>query len=153
MNRTGPAGRFSNAAYSNLDPHGTYKANDQTTALPKTLHCVFCNEDKQLDAFTKSQIAKVTYNPWAPPSYNKKQKTVCCKKCTAKQTQKLTCASCTRTKPLESFAKNQRRNAHMARCLKCMKKREEEDVHDSEPDDDSESEGSENETWDDWLHA
>lgn len=51
---------------------------------------------------------------------------------------------------LSGLEQNQRRNAERARCLKCMKKREEEDVHDSEPDDSSDDDYG-NETWYDYT--
>jgi len=55
---------------------------------------------------------------------------------------------CTKTKPLEGFAKAQRRNAEKARCLACMKKYHEEDIYDSEEDSDDYGDG---ETWNDVL--
>lgn len=42
---------------------------------------------------------------YAPPGWNKKPKQIICKQCTAKQTVTLTCMTCTKTKPLEQFAK------------------------------------------------
>lgn len=42
---------------------------------------------------------------YAPPGYNKKSKNITCKQCTAKQTASLQCMTCTKTKPLEQFAK------------------------------------------------
>lgn len=43
---------------------------------------------------------------WAPPNYNKKkQQQICCKQCTPGQSTSLTCMICTKTKPLEGFAK------------------------------------------------
>lgn len=69
---------------------------------------------------------------------------------------------CSKTQPLDKFAKvillkkkkisapsdviftctkkSQRRNAEKARCIKCIKKREEEDVWASDPDSDSDDE-------------
>ncbi|KAG0178299.1 hypothetical protein DFQ28_008101 [Apophysomyces sp. BC1034] len=105
--------------------------------------------DKQLDAFSKTQIQKATVNPYAPPGYNKQKKHISCKQCTASQTSSLTCMTCTRTKPLEDFAKSQRRNAEKARCLNCMKKREEEHISDSE--DVSDDSDCYNETWHDIM--
>ncbi|KAI8140733.1 hypothetical protein BJV82DRAFT_622298 [Fennellomyces sp. T-0311] len=149
MSRQGPAGKFRvTPAYQ--EGYGAYMANDQTPTVKK-LRCVFCNEEKQLDAFSKTQIAKATYNPYAPPGWNKKPKNITCKKCTAKQINSLQCMTCTETKPLEQFAKNQRRHSEKARCLKCMKKREEEDMNDSDPDYSSDDDDDPYETWDDIM--
>ncbi|KAI8890015.1 hypothetical protein K501DRAFT_237674 [Backusella circina FSU 941] len=122
-----------NGGYSNYAPpgHSSAGSNNQAETL-KTLKCVFCNEDKPLDAFSATQIQKATFNPYCPPSYNKKKKTVSCKKCTSTQNTSLTCMICSKTKPLEHFAKSQRKNAEKARCILCIKKREEEDVWDSD---------------------
>ncbi|KAI7908059.1 Stc1 domain-containing protein [Cokeromyces recurvatus] len=134
MSHQGPAGRFNNFVQNMNKPSGP---NAQIQQL-KTLRCVFCNMDKPLDAFSSTQIQKATYNPYAPPSYNNKKKTIRCKKCTPTQTTHLTCMVCSKTQPLDKFAKSQRKNAEKARCLKCIKKREEEDVWASDPDTDSE---------------
>ncbi|CDH56129.1 hypothetical protein RO3G_16263 [Lichtheimia corymbifera JMRC:FSU:9682] len=144
----GPAGKFHIEASWN-EAHGTYRANDQMP-LPKTLKCIFCDQEKQLDAFSKTQLAKATFNPYAPAGYNNKKKTITCKQCTAKQTVTLTCMTCTKTKPLEQFARNQRRHNEKARCLKCMKKREEEDMNDSDPDYSSDDDEL-RETWHDFT--
>ena len=119
------------------------------------------------------------YLAYAPPGYNnKKPKNITCKQCTAKQTASLQCMTCTKTKPLEQFAKvkkfthrsyvkrnkkklimyvyisqNQRKHAEKARCLKCMKKREDEDMNDSDPDysSDEDSDDPNYETWHDIM--
>ncbi|CAO3685834.1 unnamed protein product [Rhizopus stolonifer] len=122
-----------------MNYHSTANANRQYGPL-KSLKCVFCNVDKPLDAFSQTQIAKATHNPFAPAGYNKKPKTISCKNCTSSQNTHLTCMICAKTQPLEKFAKSQRRNAEKARCIKCIKKREEEDVWASEPDTDSDDE-------------
>ncbi|KAI8977421.1 Stc1 domain-containing protein [Mycotypha africana] len=101
----------------------------------QTLKCVFCQQEKPLDAFSKSQLNKVLPNefaPWVDPS----KKNISCKKCTAGSNTSLKCMLCGITKPLDQFAKNQRREAEKARCLKCMKKRAEEDPWATEPDSD-----------------
>ncbi|KAL1928646.1 hypothetical protein VTP01DRAFT_2432 [Rhizomucor pusillus] len=149
--RQGPAGQFRvESPFGNsYGSYGAYGANNQS-AEPKTARCVFCDKEKPADAFSKSQWSKVTWNPYAPPGYNRKPKAITCKQCTAKQSDMLQCMICTLKKPKEQFAKNQRRNAERARCLKCMKKREEEDVHDSEPDDSSDDDYG-NETWYDYT--
>ncbi|CAO3611763.1 unnamed protein product [Mucor hiemalis] len=122
-------------SFSNYGNTGANSVQD----IPKTLRCVFCKTDKPLDAFSQTQIAKATYNSYAPPSYNNKAKTISCKKCSPTQQTHLTCMICNKTQPLDKFAKNQRRNAEKARCLKCNKKRDEEDVWASDPDTDSEN--------------
>ncbi|KAG2194237.1 hypothetical protein INT47_005705 [Mucor saturninus] len=114
--------------------------SNASSNLPETLRCVFCKTDKPIDAFSATQIQKATHNPYAPPSYNNKAKTICCKKCSPTQQTHLTCMICSKTQPLDKFAKSQRRNAEKARCIKCIKKREEEDVWASDPDSDSEDE-------------
>ena len=50
--------------------------------------------------FTDTQLSA-----YAPAGYNNKKKTITCKQCTAKQTVNLTCMTCTKTKPLEHFAR------------------------------------------------
>ncbi|KAI8987021.1 Stc1 domain-containing protein [Pilobolus umbonatus] len=129
MSRQGPAGQFSkNVSQTTF--------NGNKNGQLRSLHCVFCDADKPLEEFSATQIQKATYNPFAPPGYNAKKKTISCKKCTASQNTSLTCMICSKTKPLEQFAKSQRRNAEKARCMKCIKKREEEDVWASDPDTD-----------------
>ncbi|GAA5799543.1 hypothetical protein HPULCUR_004959 [Helicostylum pulchrum] len=103
-----------------------------------TLRCVFCKTEKPLESFSATQIQKATFNPYAPVSYNSKPKTICCKKCSPTQQTHLTCSICSKTQPLDKFAKSQRRNAEKARCIKCNKKREEEDVWASDPETESE---------------
>ncbi|KAI9027138.1 hypothetical protein CLU79DRAFT_788620 [Phycomyces nitens] len=161
MSRQGPAGKF-RIQPGFQDGYGTQGANDQSPKL-KSLRCVFCSIDKPLDAFSQTQIQKATFNrklyhesnlliicaflliillpAYAPPSYSKGQKAkqISCKQCTASVNCTLTCMTCSKTKPLESFAKVQRKHAEKARCLKCMKKREEEDLDDSEYDSDDDS--------------
>ncbi|KAI9493668.1 Stc1 domain-containing protein [Zychaea mexicana] len=149
MSRQGAAGKF-RIQPAVQDGYGAFRANDQAPAI-KTLRCVFCDQEKQLDAFSKTQVAKATHNPYAPPGWNKKQKTVTCKQCTAKQSATLQCMTCTLKKPLEQFAKNQRKHAERARCLKCMAKREEEDMNDSDPDYSSDEDGPSHETWHDIM--
>ncbi|GAN10650.1 hypothetical protein MAM1_0381c10194 [Mucor ambiguus] len=137
MSLQDPAGRYNNVA-SGYNKNGSANgANSQAKQL-KTLRCVFCDMDKPLDAFSATQIQKATYNPYAPPSFNAKKKTISCKKCTPAQTTHLTCMICSKTMPLDKFAKSQRKNAEKARCIKCIKKREQEDVWASDPDTDSE---------------
>ncbi|KAI7856113.1 hypothetical protein BDC45DRAFT_72958 [Circinella umbellata] len=138
MSRQGPAGKFRIQPIQN-EGYGALGSNDQTPTL-KTLKCVFCDQ--------------ATFNPYAPPGYNnKKPKNITCKQCTAKQTASLQCMTCTKTKPLEQFAKNQRKHAEKARCLKCMKKREDEDMNDSDPDysSDEDSDDPNYETWHDIM--
>ncbi|CAO3668245.1 unnamed protein product [Umbelopsis vinacea] len=127
--------------------HGAARSNYQD-ATPVTYDCIFCKRALPSEAFSKTQLSKVTFNPWAPPNYNKKkQQQICCKQCTPGQSTSLTCMICTKTKPLEGFAKAQRRNAEKARCLKCMQKYHDEDIYDSE--EDSEDYDDHIETWND----
>ncbi|CEG73454.1 hypothetical protein RMATCC62417_08833 [Rhizopus microsporus] len=119
-------------------PHSATNANNNQRL--QKLKCVFCNTDKPLDAFSQTQISKATFNPYAPPSYNKKPKQVTCKTCTSRQNTHLTCMMCNKRQPLDKFAKSQRRNAEKARCRKCIEKREKEDVWASDPDTDSDDE-------------
>ncbi|KAI8386989.1 hypothetical protein BD560DRAFT_383444 [Blakeslea trispora] len=139
MSRPGPAGKYNNFA-NGLHGYSANKSNTHQHEQIKTLRCVFCDTDKPLDAFSQTQIAKATFNPYAPPSFNNKKKTISCKKCTASQTTHLTCMLCSKTRPLSEFAKSQRRNQEKARCMQCIKKREEEDVWASEPDTESDDE-------------
>ncbi|CAG8454107.1 9765_t:CDS:2 [Paraglomus brasilianum] len=119
---------------------------------PKLVFCHGCKKDKPQHTFSKTQLAKHMSNfsnQYAPKGRTTKIHHTMCKQCTPQQNLKLTCMLCTRTKPLEDFAKAQRKNAEKAKCLSCMKKREKQDLTDSEPDDDSE--GEYNDTWDDIL--
>ncbi|CAO3611446.1 unnamed protein product [Cunninghamella blakesleeana] len=140
---------MSRPATNFMNYNASYNSNSQTVTV-KTLQCIFCKMDKPLDAFSKTQVAKATFNPHAPPSFNNKPKYVSCKKCTTGQKTTMSCMACGKTMALEHFAKSQRKHADRARCLKCMKKREEEDVWASESDsDDSDSNGKGK--WDDFL--
>ncbi|KAM3578322.1 hypothetical protein VKS41_009264 [Umbelopsis sp. WA50703] len=124
--------------------HGAARSNQQDRG-PQTYDCMFCKRNLPADAFSKTQLSKATYNPWAPHGYNKKkQQQICCKQCSPGQSSTLTCMVCTKTKPLEGFAKAQRRNAEKARCLICMQKYHDEDIYDSEEDSDDYGDG---ETW------
>ncbi|OBZ90262.1 hypothetical protein A0J61_01679 [Choanephora cucurbitarum] len=139
MSRPGPAGKYNNFSHG-FQGYSASNSNALHGEQPKTLRCVFCDTDKPLESFSQTQIAKATFNPYAPPSFNNKKKTISCKKCTASQTTHLTCMLCSKTKPLDKFAKSQRRNQEKARCMQCIKKREEEDVWASEPDTESDDE-------------
>ncbi|CAO3594803.1 unnamed protein product [Absidia cylindrospora] len=61
--------------------HSTFQANTQNVTVT-ALKCTFCEVEKPLDAFSKTQVMKVTYNSYAPPSYNNQKKHVSCKACT-----------------------------------------------------------------------
>jgi hypothetical protein len=43
-----------------------------------------------------------------------------CKTCTPQQTTELRCCICETTKGLQDFAKNQRKNPDVARCIECV---------------------------------
>ncbi|KAI9497947.1 Stc1 domain-containing protein [Zychaea mexicana] len=115
----------------------------------KTLQCVFCKEEKPLEEFSEMQVAKATFDLHAPALTNVDVKLISCLKCTAPPRETLTCCKCSKTKPLDQFARVQRRNAERPRCLKCMKKHRDEDVNDSDPDYSSDG-SSLSETWDDY---
>ncbi|CAI2185388.1 1024_t:CDS:2 [Funneliformis geosporum] len=132
--------------------HSAAGANKQGNK-PVELFCYGCEKMKPQYAFSKTQIAKTNSNisnPYAPGGRTKKQHHTICKQCTPQQNETLTCMLCTRTMPLEKFAKAQRKNAEKARCSECMIKREEEDIDDSEPEDDD-FDGPRYDTWDDIL--
>ncbi|KAI8074689.1 hypothetical protein BC940DRAFT_288845 [Gongronella butleri] len=133
----------------NTQPFGAHSAsNANSNNMVTHLTCSFCSEEKLLSAFSKTQVMKATYNPYAPPGWNNKKKVISCKACTAGQNTKMKCMTCEKVQPLENYAKSQRKHADKARCLKCMKKREEEDVWNSASDsDDSDPEGK----WADFL--
>ncbi|KAI9258099.1 Stc1 domain-containing protein [Phascolomyces articulosus] len=116
----------------------------------KLLKCVFCKEEKQVKEFSEMQIAKATYNLYAPSVVTEyRLKYISCLKCTDTQRKTLTCWKCTKMKSLDQFSRMQRRNNERARCLQCMKKRNDEDVNDSEPEYSSEDDSLDN--WDDYL--
>ncbi|KAJ2961885.1 hypothetical protein NQZ79_g2842 [Umbelopsis isabellina] len=119
-----------NSNYRSEASHGSAKANQQSRE-PPTYDCMFCKRKLPAEAFSKTQLSKATYNPWAPPGYNKKKQQICCKQCSPGQSSTLTCMA-------------QRRNAEKARCLICMQKYHDEDIYDSEEDSDDYGEG---ETW------
>uniref|UniRef100_A0A1D1ZK52 Meiotic chromosome segregation protein P8B7.28c n=1 Tax=Anthurium amnicola TaxID=1678845 RepID=A0A1D1ZK52_9ARAE len=132
--------------------HSAKGANSQEPKPPEKIKCYGCNKEKAAHSFSKTQIAKYmsnVYNQYAPHGRTTKKHHIMCKQCTPQQNNSLTCMVCTRTKSLEHFSKAQRKNAEKARCLECMKKREDDDIDDSEPDPDSD--GSFNDTWDDIL--
>ncbi|GAN10606.1 hypothetical protein MAM1_0375d10150 [Mucor ambiguus] len=104
-----PAGAFNDIVKS-IHSNKSAGANAKTN-ISKTLRCVFCEE--------------ATY---APPSINAKKKVISCKSCTATSTTQLTCMICSKKLPLNKFANNQRKNHERARCKKCIKKYQDEDV-------------------------
>ncbi|CAG8440211.1 3054_t:CDS:2 [Diversispora eburnea] len=120
---------------------------------PKNLYCYGCEKEKPIHSFSKTQITKAVsniHNPYAPSGRTTKRHHTLCKQCTPQQNNNLTCMICTKTMLLEKFAKAQRKNAEKARCLDCMKKRNEEDPSDSE-DGYSDDSYEKRETWDDIL--
>ncbi|ORX57471.1 hypothetical protein DM01DRAFT_1406036 [Hesseltinella vesiculosa] len=119
-------------SYTTYGAHGP----KNLTARIESLKCTFCNEEKTLDHYSKTQVTKALPNPYAPPNWNNKKKVISCKACTIGQTTKMKCMTCDKQKPLSSFAKTQRKHADRARCLSCMKKREDEDVWASDSDSD-----------------
>jgi hypothetical protein len=127
--------------------HSASKANSQSSASNvKMLYCIFCKKEKPLNAFSKTQITKSVshiQNPYAPRGFTTKKHKPCCKQCTPNQQTQLTCMICTKSFPLDKFAKSQRRNAEKARCIECMKKREKEDPNFTPSDSDYESDSDE----------
>ncbi|CAG8443734.1 11255_t:CDS:2 [Ambispora leptoticha] len=100
--------------------------NSQGPSDPKSLFCYGCNKEKPIHSFSKTQQTKAKsniHNPYVPGGKTRKKHHTMCKQCTPQQNNSLTCMLCTRTKPLEDFAKAQRKNAEKARCSKCMEKR------------------------------
>ncbi|CAO3636027.1 unnamed protein product [Mucor fragilis] len=125
------SGKRSAGAYNNItksiQSNASAGANSQVD-IPKTLRCVFCENDKPLEAFSATMISKATYNPFAPPSFNAKKKVISCRGCTAASTTDLICMICSQKKPLNMFANKQRKSHDRARCKKCIQKRQYEDV-------------------------
>ncbi|KAI7852989.1 hypothetical protein BDC45DRAFT_512012 [Circinella umbellata] len=111
----------------------------------KFLTCVFCKMEKSVKEFSEMQVAKATYNLYAPSLSSSNSKYISCLNCTDIQQKTLKCFKCLRTKQLNGFSKYQKKQGDKARCHECMKKRNEEDVNDSEPS------YSSDEEWDDYL--
>ncbi|KAG9300231.1 hypothetical protein G9A89_007690 [Geosiphon pyriformis] len=140
------------ATYGNK--HSTFAANKQPQKVPGTLFCYGCQQEKRIHSFSKTQVTKALdkiHNLYASHGKSVKRHHTMCKQCTPQQNSTLTCMLCTRTMPLDKFAKAQRRNAEKARCRECMEKCEAIDIDDSEPDQSSEEDAYFNETWDDLL--
>ncbi|KAF0424063.1 Stc1 domain-containing protein [Gigaspora rosea] len=138
---------------SSSKTHSAQNANSQEPKLPSVLFCYGCEKEKPIHSFSKTQITKAMsniHNRYAPKGRTTKRHHTTCKQCTPQQNTSLTCMVCTKTMPLDKFAKAQRKNAEKARCIECMKKQQDEDTDDSEDYDESED-GSYNETWDDIL--
>ncbi|CAG8457541.1 10971_t:CDS:2 [Ambispora gerdemannii] len=142
---------------STSSKHSAFGANSQKSQDPKSLYCYGCEREKPIHSFSKTQVTKAVsnlHNPYAPGGKTRKKHHTMCKSCTPQQNNTLTCMLCTKTMPLDDFAKAQRRNAEKARCLKCMAKRKksDEDEDDSAPDtEDDDEDVNYNETWDDIL--
>ncbi|RUO96860.1 hypothetical protein BC936DRAFT_141340 [Jimgerdemannia flammicorona] len=121
--------------------HSTYDANRQAPiGRTATLYCAYCSCYKPPNAFSNTQLDKA----------GSRHHPLRCKQCTPAQQLSLTCMICAKTKPLDGFAKAQRKNAEKARCLKCMQTREDDNPNMSE-DEDGDLEEDENyiETWHD----
>ncbi|KAI8136671.1 Stc1 domain-containing protein [Fennellomyces sp. T-0311] len=115
----------------------------------KTLNCVFCRQEKPIKEFSEMQLAKASYISHMPSQVDSKLRQISCINCTDKQVERLRCWSCHKTMTLDKFAKKQRRSGEKARCLACMKKRDDEDVNDSQPE--YSSDGSYSDSWDDYY--
>lgn len=94
--------------------------------------CHICKKAKPHSQYAKRQIQKfkdTIHNPYAPAGRCLTDPKTTCKTCTPQQVTELTCCVCSKTKGLTYFAKNQRKNPDIARCIKCVR------MHlDAEPD-------------------
>lgn len=125
--RTTFTGCCSTSTYSS---YGAYGWKTSYVKEPKTARCVFCKKDKPVGDFSEPQWCKAIYNLRASPG---KTKPVTCKECTDYQTDKIACYTCTKLKLKTDFSKRQRRHGAQARCRDCVRKTQEEDPNDSEP--------------------
>ncbi|PUU74389.1 Stc1 domain-domain-containing protein [Tuber borchii] len=96
-------------------------ASSGANKIPSNIMCNVCRGRKHQSQFAGRQLGKFN-------SYNKaflrdpNSIKVTCKDCTAQQTTELTCCVCSVTKPLNGFAKSQRKNPDQARCIDCVNK-------------------------------
>ncbi|RPA97140.1 hypothetical protein L873DRAFT_1771828 [Choiromyces venosus 120613-1] len=94
-------------------------SSGSNTGAPTSITCNVCHRKKPQSSFAGRQLGKFT-------SYNKAfvrdpgSVKVTCKDCTTQQTTELTCCVCSSTKPLDAFAKNQRKIPDQARCKDCV---------------------------------
>jgi hypothetical protein len=100
--------------------------------VPTLITCHVCKKAKPHSQYAKRQILKfqsTIYNPYAPAGRTLTDPKTTCRTCTPQQVTELTCCICTKTKGLTHFAKNQRKNPDVARCMRCVR------MHlDTEPD-------------------
>jgi len=100
-----------------------------SNGLPGKIRCRLCKTEKStIHDFSKTQL-----RPYQPSVHNPNPKIdnikAACKSCTGQQTTELTCLRCDNTKPLDKFAKRQRKDPERATCELCMQK-----IGDTEPD-------------------
>ncbi|KAK2806556.1 hypothetical protein FQN51_006522 [Onygenales sp. PD_10] len=90
--------------------------------IPDKVKCKFCSKicsssnfsKRQLEELRKAMLRNRTTTAINGPGY------AGCFSCLAGQTSELTCCVCDKTKSLEHFSKNQRRDPDNARCFNCV---------------------------------
>nr|KMM70616.1 hypothetical protein CPAG_06927 [Coccidioides posadasii RMSCC 3488] len=106
--------------YSGFDFEAQKRALERTH-LPDKIKCKICKKIRGANAFSKRQleelrkaILKNGATGLNGPGY------AGCRSCISHQTVELTCCVCDKTKPLEYFSKNQRKDPDNARCTNCV---------------------------------
>ncbi|KAI9820611.1 MAG: hypothetical protein M1827_004980 [Pycnora praestabilis] len=89
--------------------------------IPDKIKCKLCKKVKMQSAYSKRQLGDLRTEIFHNGKINTTVTAyVRCRQCTAQQNNELTCIICDEIKPLDGFAKAQRRNADTARCLNCV---------------------------------
>jgi len=120
--------------------------------VPAQIKCYICKKVKPKSMYANRQLQRVQdsiHNPYAPGGRTKADPKPTCRSCTPQQTTQLTCCVCSKTKGLDSFARNQRKNPDTARCLKCVAMHIETEADYEIPDSDIESDSDEDFDFDD----
>ncbi|KAL4952014.1 Stc1 domain-containing protein [Aspergillus filifer] len=100
----------------------------ESVPLPEKIKCKVCRKFRGADKYSKRQldIFRNAFVVEGQPATNKGYAT--CRSCTGGQTMELRCCVCDKTKSLDGFALNQRKEHEFARCLECVQ-----DHRDAEP--------------------
>ncbi|KAI9044056.1 uncharacterized protein KD926_001879 [Aspergillus affinis] len=98
----------------------TIKRQLERVVIPEKIKCVVCEKFRMQSAYSKRQIdilrnVIVVQGPRAAHGAHAR-----CRVCVGGPNSEIRCYICDQTKGLEEFAKNQRQNRDIARCLNCV---------------------------------
>ncbi|KAI1980493.1 hypothetical protein LOZ39_000109 [Ophidiomyces ophidiicola] len=96
-----------------------YQAALKKVELPDKVKCKVCKKIRPQQAFSKRQLEEFR-KVIAKHGAGVLSAHAACRSCTGQQVVELTCYVCDKTKTLEYFSKNQRRDPDSARCTNCV---------------------------------